>query len=247
MKQKQFWKYLTRLHRWAGFVLGLQITLWFASGFFMSVFSIEKVRGTHLAQKQSVSLDYTPEVSIEDVISLYRGRPNSIHLISAVGTPVYTVKGESGDQWFDGRSGVKWLGVTADNVRASALLSYKGYGQITSVQRLEEAPIEYRATLPVWQVQFNDASDTRLYFNAYSGELSAVRTRLWRVFDFMWMLHIMDYQARENINLIWLKLFSGAALLFALSGLALVVHRMWLRPKARKPKRVAQKNINPNV
>ena len=46
----------------------------------------------------------------------------------------------------------------------------------------------------------------------------------------------MDYNERDNINLWWLKLASFAALMFALSGAGLVVHRVFLRPRAQRNK-----------
>ena len=85
----------------------------------------------------------------------------------------------------------------------------------------------------MWQISYDDKDKTRIYLDADTAELKAVRTRIWRVFDFMWMLHIMDYKERENFNSWWLRLFSGAAVLFALSGLALVAHRVFMRPKKR--------------
>ncbi len=44
------------------------------------------------------------------------------------------------------------------------------------------------------------------------------RHELWRVFDFVWMLHIMDYDTRENVNNPLLRVFTWAAALMALSG-----------------------------
>jgi len=84
------------------------------------------------------------------------------------------------------------------------------------------------------EITYDDNDKTRIYLDAKTAELKAVRTRIWRVFDFMWMLHIMDYKERENFNTWWLRLFSGAAALFALSGLALVAHRVFMRPKRIK-------------
>lgn len=43
----------------------------------------------------------------------------------------------------------------------------------------------------------------------------------------------MDYDGRTDINNWWLWIASLFATLFAISGLALVVHRTILRPKAR--------------
>ena len=35
---------------------------------------------------------------------------------------------------------------------------------------------------------------------ASSGEVKAVRTTSWRIFDLLWALHIMDYQDRDDFN-----------------------------------------------
>jgi len=50
----------------------------------------------------------------------------------------------------------------------------------------------------------------------------------------MWMLHIMDYETRDNFNSWWLRLAAFLALLFAISGLALVVQRIFLRPRPKR-------------
>ena len=65
----------------------------------------------------------------------------------------------------------------------------------------------------------------RLYFDAETGQLLTRRTRLWRVYDFMWMLHIMDYQGREDFNHPLVQIAAGLGLSVAISGILLVVYR----------------------
>ena len=48
----------------------------------------------------------------------------------------------------------------------------------------------------------------------------------WRFFDFFWMLHIMDYQERENFNNPLLITASMFALFTVLAGLLLLVLRL---------------------
>lgn len=54
----------------------------------------------------------------------------------------------------------------------------------------------------------------------------ARRNRIWRLYDFFWMLHIMDYDERENFNNPLIRAFAATGLLFALSGLFLVAQRV---------------------
>lgn len=236
MNRIKFWRNLTRLHRWAGLILGVQITLWFASGFFMSFFDIENVRGKHIAEKRQWPLAYEAVVPMTDVIDAAPQDVLSSSLVSVVGEPVYRLNYAEDVKLFDAMTGQAWPALGESHIREAAQFYYKGEAGIKSLQSLSVAPVEYRGALPVWQIEYDDASKTRLYIHPETAELKAVRTRLWRAFDFMWMLHIMDYKSRDNINLWWLKLFSGAALLFALSGVALVVHKFILRPRPKKAK-----------
>ena len=227
MTQKQFFKWLTRAHRYLGLVLGIQILIWFSSGFFMSFFDIENVRGEHIAKKASFELSRRGVLPIAD---LQIGKVQGIELLSAVGTPIYKIK-TAELRYIDAKVGTPWGGIDEAMAREAARVIYKGEAGDPIIIKLETAPIEYRGVLPVWQVSYKDKPKTRLYLDANTGQLKAVRTRLWRIFDFMWMLHIMDYDGRDDINNWWLWLCSGAASLFALSGILLVVHRIVLKPK----------------
>lgn len=233
----KFWRVLTRIHKWAGLVIGLQIILWFASGFFMSFFSIDKVHGDHMAAKQKTELHVQQLISAEQAAALYAdtAKIHSAQLRSALGAPIWEINGTAGIVRVDAKTGNVWQGVRESQIRTAAALYYTGEGRIDSVLKLEIAPKDFRKTLPIWQIRYADNAKTRLYISPDTGELINVRTRLWRVFDFMWMLHIMDYKDRDNINLWWLKVLSFCALLFSLTGMALVVHRVFLRPKRKRP------------
>ena len=47
----------------------------------------------------------------------------------------------------------------------------------------------------------------------------ARRNDWWRLFDFVWMLHIMDYETRDDFNHPLLIATAATALLFVVSGL----------------------------
>lgn len=231
----KFWRTLTRIHKWAGLVLGIQIILWFASGFFMSFSNIDKVHGDFVALKKTFPLSAEQVVPVRDVLHHY-GDDNlrTANLRSVIGTPVWELTGEDGKVFVDGRSGKLWDGISEEQVREVSTEYYIGAGQIEAIAKLDVAPMDYRSDVPVWQLKYDDKERTRLYISPTTGDLLKTRTRLWRIFDFMWMLHIMDYDDRDDINNWWLVVLSFCALLFALSGAALVVHRVFLRPRAKK-------------
>jgi uncharacterized iron-regulated membrane protein len=91
--------------------------------------------------------------------------------------------------------------------------------EATEAVLIEEELSEFRGgPLPVYQVSLNDWRDTRLYADAYTGKVLARRNRFWRVYDFFWMLHIMDFKNRTDMNNYFLKVLSLGALGIVLSG-----------------------------
>lgn len=227
-------KYLTRLHKWAGLVLAFQILAWFGSGFFMTLFPIDQVRGRHLVDQQTFSLTDADLIPIEIAMTAYEGPLTGARLANIAGRPAYILLGGSGTVMLDARTGQEWDGVGQADIRQVAVSSYKGEGQISEVTKLDVAPKDYRGKLPVWQVRFADKAKTRLYIDPDTAEIRSTRTRLWRVFDLAWKFHIMDVTGEDNFNSWWLRMASGAALLFALSGVGLLWFRLIGRPRRRK-------------
>jgi len=108
MTQRNFFKYLTRLHRYLGLVLGLQILIWFSSGFFMSFFDINQVRGKHIAEKVAFDLDKSSIVPLND---LPIDGATSIELKSAVGVAVYKITADD-VRYFNAATAARWKGIT---------------------------------------------------------------------------------------------------------------------------------------
>jgi hypothetical protein len=67
-------------------------------------------------------------------------------------------------------------------------------------------------------VEFDHPSNTRVYVSVDRGLVTARRNQTWRVFDFLWMFHIMDYEARDDINNLLLRLLSIFGLATVISG-----------------------------
>jgi len=99
---------------------------------------------------------------------------------------------------------------------------YRGKAAIASVTRTgaDNPPLDLRRPIPAWQVAMSDG--TRFYVDAGSGEVVARRTGWWRFYDFMWGLHIMDLQGRENTNNPWVVSFAMLTLLTVLLALVLL-------------------------
>jgi len=83
---------------------------------------------------------------------------------------------------------------------------------------------EYRGrNLPLYKAASlsNEGKEINVYQDPFTGEIVAIRSAQWRIWDLMWGLHIMDWVDRENIDNLLLKVFSFLALLTSISGITL--------------------------
>src|SRR3546814_12131109 len=76
---------------------------------------------------------------------------------------------------------------------------------------------------PMWSVTFEDGEGTTLYVSGQDGRVLERRNDTWRIFDFVWMLHIMDYTGRQDFNNPPVIMAGSGGLWTALSGFWLLV------------------------
>ena len=125
-------------------------------------------------------------------------------------------------------------GVIGAKVGEQARRIYTGEGKIVSVQLLAKAPQEMQSRKPpYWQVEFEGWNRPTLYLSPQTGELISRRHALWRVFDFAWMLHIMDYDERTDVNNPLLRVATWSAFAMALTGAWLLI---WSFPRRKRKK-----------
>ena len=84
-----------------------------------------------------------------------------------------------------------------------------------------------------------NSSRPTFYADPATGEIVSRRHALWRVFDFAWMLHIMDYDARTDVNNPLLRITTLSAAAMALSGAWLLYWSFPRKKRRRTPKAAA--------
>ncbi|GAB4222619.1 MAG: hypothetical protein Kow0062_20870 [Acidobacteriota bacterium] len=214
------------LHRWLGLVVGLQLLAWSGGGFLFSVLDIHAVRGED-ASRGVVGRPLDPSLlpaseftSVEDL-----GGPASATLIDRGAGPRWELRDSAGVLLavIDARTAAPAELIDADQAARIAAADFREPPAVASVGLLEaDPPVEYRGRpLPAWRVAFADARRTHVYVDARTGAIAARRNRLWRVFDFFWMLHTMDYRGRDDFNNPLLTAFSVLALATSAAGIAL--------------------------
>ena len=218
----------SRIHKWLALFIGTQLLIWFASGALMSLLPIDKVRGEHLVNRQA--FEPIPAASkFADPARLIGSAGAPVEAVSwhMLGNrPVAEVKTEKGMRLFDAVTGAALPPLDADQARAIAFGAWRGAPKPSAtVTRVAAESPEYRGELPAWRVAFADPDHTAAYVVADSGRIAAVRTGTWRLYDFFWGLHIMDWKNHENFNTPWLLGFALGGLTLGIFGTILLFMR----------------------
>lgn len=223
-------RWTIRIHKWLALVVGIQIIFWVSGGVVMSIIPIETVRGEHnIADTIPAELATENLIAVGDAVEaaspasgLAEARLQYWH-----GRPVWNVIARNeASQLVDAVTGEVLTPISRERAIELALADYAGEPEVAAVEYFEEPTWEYRRAGPAWRISFADGEGTRVYVSPESGLVTAHRNNAWRLYDFFWMLHIMDYQERENFNnplVITAALF---ALVTAFAGLILLVLRM---------------------
>jgi len=218
-----FW--VRRTHKWIGLVIGVQALLWMLSGVYMTAISLEVIHGDHLAHVSDEPLARSADRIDIAQLALLRPGFEAFKLKTFLGREVYELRSGGKASLVDARSGEVLSPLPREQIIARAKDIYQGEAEIREVTWVTQAPQEVaRRPVPMWAVRFDDRASSTLYFSPDTGDLLARRHDLWRWFDFLWMLHIMDYDARTDVNNSLLRVAAGLGLLFALSGAWLVFY-----------------------
>ncbi len=210
-------------HIWLGWLIGVPIILWTASGLFMVARPIEEVRGTHLrAEVDSAAMAHENIAMFAD----NGGAVSGARLVQQGSTLIWIVTYENGETVrYSAATGAPVPEMTREMARMAAEELYLPDEAILSTRLFpaDNSPSDLRRETAAWQVHFADG--TNVYINAATGETLAVRTRFWRAFDFMWGLHIMDLQTREDTSHPILIGSAALALLGSILGFVMLFTR----------------------
>ena len=128
--------------------------------------------------------------------------------------------------WVNGASGEIAQLLDKENVKAIAMAASRDTGTVQSIDWITSVTEdhEYREKpLPAYRVVFDGKDSLHMYLDGYTGKVLSMRTTKWRIFDFMWMLHVMDYETRDDFNHFLLQFFAFLAVVTSLTGIVLWV------------------------
>lgn len=227
----------SRVHKWLALIIGAQLLIWFTSGVIMSFLPIEKVRGEHLVDRETVvAVPAGVALAPPQRIIAQAGAPVEAltwHMLDSRAVAELTTA--KGVRLFDAATGAALPPVDAKLATRIAQSAWKAADKPKSTASLvTKESLEYRAALPAWRVAFADPDHTSVFVARDTGRITAVRTGTWRLYDFFWSLHIMDWKNHENFNTWWLLGFAIGGLLLGLAGTALLIRRWPMRRTRRK-------------
>lgn len=226
-------KWWFQIHKWVGLIVGLQILAWTVSGLYMTWFPIEQVRSEkNIREAAPRDLKTAKDlIAPEKAVEAARAPVSRLELTDVAGRWMWRIDSKGKPHMLiDAEQGKVVSPLDEAAARQIATADFAGEGKIVSAKLIEkDPPIEYRRTLPVWQLVFDDPDNTHLYVEPLTGKVAARRSDLWRTYDFLWSLHIMDYSEREDFNHWPIVIMALLALVLTITGIGLLVIRLWPR------------------
>ena len=225
-----------RWHVWLGWLTVVPLFLWTLSGLVMVIRPIEDVRGTTL-RTDPMPL---PAASFRPPAALPTGTER-LELVMRPDRAVWTAHGAEGARHaYDGATGAALPPIDAALARRVAAATLRAPAPVASTQyyAAEANPLDLRAGRPAWRVE--GADGTRVYVDADTGGVLAVRTRFWRLFDLAWGLHILDPAGREDTSHPLLIGAAALSLIGVVIGAVLLVRRQWRASRSRRRVRPAR-------
>ena len=201
-------------HKYLSLIISIQLLLWTISGIYFAFNKIELVRG-----EQYIIEDNPSALDIESLnIS---SNTKGIEVFKRLNQWIVKVEMNAGFKYQDLLGNEVYE--LSPNQAIEVVKLKTTLSPIDAIKINESsARSEFRGrSLPIYKIKTNSSDDTNVYVDVMSGKIVAIRSDSWRVWDFLWGAHIIDYRERDNINNILLKIFSILALLSSLSGIAL--------------------------
>jgi uncharacterized iron-regulated membrane protein len=219
---------LRKLHKWLALVTGLQIFIWALSGLYMVSVNIDIIHGDHLVKTTNQdSIEAHVILPISEQLIDSQVTVKSVAVNSYFGKSFYRIDSQEGTAIVDVQTGHIAQTLTLERIREITAQIYTGDASILSIELLPQYPNEVRhKNQPIWRVVFDDLAESTLYFHYQTGQLVSKRTDLWRIFDFLWKLHIVEYFGLEGYFGLLFRMLALLSLSMAIFGSFLLYYRL---------------------
>ena len=182
-------------HKYLSFFISIQLLLWTISGIYFAFNKIENVRGEQYRLQSPSNYSFKNiEFEIPEATSAVVKKRLDKTIIAA--------STKAGMRYFD-EAGDPLKKISSDE--AKQIVAKNTLLNPIAVEEINESKkgSEYRGRqLPIYKVITRNVNDKEVnaYLNIFSGDIVAIRSAQWRIWDLMWGFHIMDWQERDNID-----------------------------------------------
>ncbi|MGK0254742.1 MAG: hypothetical protein ACI9OE_002250 [Mariniflexile sp.] len=214
---------IRKAHRYLGIFLGIQFLMWTISGLYFSWTDIDEIHGDQFLNETILKTSFTNLISPAELQS--NEDITSLELLNIADKPYYWL---NENKIFNAKTGVSKNGITQDEALYIANKRMRDDLEVSSIEILTETNghHEFRqrkdvGKLPAYVVSYSNDEALKAYISVNNGQFQTVRHRNWRIFDFLWMTHTMDYEGRDDFNNLVLRIFSILGLITVMSGFLL--------------------------
>ncbi len=212
-------KWIRKSHRYLGIFLGIQFLFWTISGLYFSWTNIDDIHGDNFK-----NMEYQPKafsgLMAPSQLNIKEGI-RSIDIRDVNGVPYYWI---NQNRLFNAMDGTPKSSINEKEASYIASNYMREGLEVSNISLIEKAGKhhEYRERLlPAYVITYESNENIKTYVSAIDGKFQTVRHRDWRIFDFLWMTHTMDYEGRDNFNTTVLRAFSLLGLITVMSGFVL--------------------------
>lgn len=217
------------VHKWLALLVGVQIVFWVVSGFVFTIIPIEQIRSEHLIRPaetvQTLAVSNTAALAqIRDA----QGRAPvklTIETRPVIGEVIIAEFADGAPALLDASTLRQMSPLDADTATAIARAHVTLGDAPEGVELIEAESPQYRGALPAWRAQFADGG-LAVYVAANTGAVTARRSDMWRLYDTLWALHIMDWQNHEDFNHPLIIIVTAITLLSVIAGIVLIPYRI---------------------
>lgn len=223
------------VHKWLALIVGIQVLFWAVSGLFFTTFPIEQIRSEHLIRPAQVAAPNLAALGDLNTIRDEQGRaPVKLTIEHRTSGDMIVAEFPEAPPALFEASTLQRLSPLDEAMAtriARAHITLAAAPQSAELVTTESA--EYRGALPAWRMNFTDGG-LSVYVAANTGAVTARRSDLWRLYDTLWALHIMDWRNHDDFNHPLIVIVSWLTLLSIIAGFVLVPYRIRFRRQGKR-------------
>lgn len=227
--------YYRKIHRYFGVIIGIQLLFWTLGGIFFTWSNMDQIHGDKNRKSQELISDLAdwqnPTAIFEEISKTNQiDSLVSFQTINFLNEPFYQIRyfsnGKQNISLVNVKTGIVREALSKEEAVQLANKVFTPKSEIEKIEYLVEGMVnkhhEYRnQPLPAYAIKFSHNSGTMVYVSTEYGQVLKLRDSNWRIFDFFWMMHTMDYQSRDHIGNTLLRIFSVLGLITILTGFIL--------------------------